>query len=800
MIGLQQAIATAAIALSAFSLITYLWLGLTVLLLGNRRARVTWVGGIGLLIAALFFLCHGALVGAGAVSGAGPADAWWRLSWIPAFAAPACWAAIGLHYVGLSGTWSAPRKLAVAGLAVLAAAAVLLAILNWGALNSYGDFIRLLAVVLTGREHATDPAELRVLASPSLSALAVAFVAYVGACACLPWAALVARRLRVPGLAPLPMLAAPHAATPPASGTEPGLLWDASSAWSQARPALVAASLCMIVAGAVVGVVGIITSFAAHAAGRPRGLAAVLPAGAPLPGHLPLALVLADLVVEGALAGLVLMLGWAVVSQGILVERRLPQRGFLGHWRGTVIVASIVAAVVGWLTLFEPESLPVLLVLLTGMATAYALFTWRSYAAHDAFLAQLRPFVASLGTSGSGWLATSPREVERAVEALFTSLCRDVLEASRGRLALSAGHLHRTFRYESPDAIQEPAAGAREWVLPVADERGVVARLALGPRLDGAGYTSADLEIARACGQRILDAVGEFTAVRTIAGLARKRGLEAELSAALPRRKLHDEVLPRLHLAMLRLEALRGRTGGAPASAPGTAGAAVAAVAGADTTSGGAVATEVAVDLAAALGEVVRELGGVHRELAALLRATPMAAPRRLAHGFSAALEATLEGELKGAFDTLTWEAPDPARAAADVLPTITADLLLGAAREALRNASRHGRGGDLHRPLAVRVSMEADGQWVTVRVADDGVGMEAGPAAGTDAEMLVTTDRAADRDSDAGGAQSGLLTHSALLALVGGSLAAQSGTQSGTLGGTTVTLRVPRAASDGER
>ena len=43
----------------------YLWLGLTVLLMGNRQSRVTWVGGIGLLLAALFFLCHGALVGAG---------------------------------------------------------------------------------------------------------------------------------------------------------------------------------------------------------------------------------------------------------------------------------------------------------------------------------------------------------------------------------------------------------------------------------------------------------------------------------------------------------------------------------------------------------------------------------------------------------------------------------------------------------------------------------------------------------------------------------------------------------------
>ena len=68
-LSLQTALAQLAIALSVFSLITYLWLGLTVLLIGNRSSMVTWTGGLGLLMAALFFLCHGALVGAGVPSG-----------------------------------------------------------------------------------------------------------------------------------------------------------------------------------------------------------------------------------------------------------------------------------------------------------------------------------------------------------------------------------------------------------------------------------------------------------------------------------------------------------------------------------------------------------------------------------------------------------------------------------------------------------------------------------------------------------------------------------------------------------
>ena len=78
---LQVAVAQAAIAISVFNLMIYLWLGLTVLLNGNRQSRVTWVGGIGLLAAALFFLCHGALVGAGVPGGPSPVDVWWRLAW-----------------------------------------------------------------------------------------------------------------------------------------------------------------------------------------------------------------------------------------------------------------------------------------------------------------------------------------------------------------------------------------------------------------------------------------------------------------------------------------------------------------------------------------------------------------------------------------------------------------------------------------------------------------------------------------------------------------------------------------------
>jgi hypothetical protein len=185
------------------------------------------------------------------------------------------------------------------------------------------------------------------------------------------------------------------------------------------------------------------------------------------------------------------------------------------------------------------------------------------------------------------------------------------------------------------------------------------------------------------------------------------------------------------------------------------------------------------------LGEVVRELGGVHRELAALLRTAPTANPRRLEHGFYRALRATLEGEFRGAFDAVTWDAPPPARAAADGLNDIVADVLLGATLEAIRNASRHARGGDLHRALSLRIALAVEERSVSVTIADDGVGPRTAGA------QPVSGGEGSAGDGLANSTRSGLLTHSALLTLIGGSLAVQPGS----VGGTTVALRVPRVA-----
>lgn len=794
----QDVLALAAIALSVFSLITYFWLGLTVLLLGNRGSAVTWVAGIGLLGAGAFFLCHGALVGAGVPSGPSATDLWWHMSWLPAFVAPALWAATGVHYAGLTGAWGKLRRPALLVVGLIGLLTAILALLSWPAIASYGDFIRLLNASISSQS--TLPSQ--ELAVPALPALGIGFVIYISTCACLPWASLVARRLR-PGAA-----TASGRAREPARTGDSALLWDAGDAWSRARPALLGASLLMMVAGVVVAVIGVLVLLAQHRASLGQ-VASALDLHVPptQPGHVPTLLVAADLCVQLVLAGVGLTVGWAVVRQGVLVERRLPQRGYLSHWRGMALLALVLATVVAAMAGVEPEALPDLLLLVALVSAAYALFTWQSYVAHDRLLAQLRPFISSLSLGHSGWLATDPSEVERNVEALFTSLCRDVLGAAHGRLFLTAGHLHNHFVYTAPPEMGVPGKrdDAREWALPVSDERGVVARLVLGPRVDGAGYTSADLEVARACGQRILDAVGEFVAAQAVASLARQRGLESELSAALPRRVLHDDILPRLHLSMLKLESLRHALS-AQMAAP-------------DTSAQPAINTSTSfptmppgqTTIPDGLLTVVRDLGRAHHDLAALMRSMPTANPRRLEHGLVAAVRSALDGQFRGSFDAIEWEASDEACAAANTLPTILADLLLGATLEAIRNAGRHARGGDLHRHLRLSVSLSADAANVTMQVADDGVGLQSpvtspvtpstpstsGAHPTGDVPSVSASASASESVPEsipvAPGTRTGLLTHGALMALVGGTLAVHSEPGQGT----TVTVRVPRAREE---
>jgi signal transduction histidine kinase len=270
------------------------------------------------------------------------------------------------------------------------------------------------------------------------------------------------------------------------------------------------------------------------------------------------------------------------------------------------------------------------------------------------------------------------------------------------------------------------------WVMPIYDDLGPIATLYLGPRQDGAVFSDEDMDLAHACGQRILDTLRDHEAMQAVAGLLRHRIVDVKLLGAQQRRVLHDEILPQMHLALLNLETVRRFVDGQSRQAT-------------------SVATRAAVN------EAIEQISDAHRRLAAMMRATTPSAPHRLERdGMMHAIHTMITHDFHQAFDEIEWDVPEEtAQCIDDVVPPALAELIFAAVQEALRNAARHARGADVHRRL--RLTLKASFHpHLEIIVADDGVGIISASSSTT-------------------GTSGGLLTHSALLAIAGGSLTVKS-------------------------
>jgi len=387
-------------------------------------------------------------------------------------------------------------------------------------------------------------------------------------------------------------------------------------------------------------------------------------------------------------------------------------------------------------------------------------------------------------------LNTDLYRTERGLEDLFVHLCHDVLAVQCARLAIVAGPVRRSFSYRWPAQAKEHLLNVipkmtlkREpddekgsvrsspshvrltvngqpmicWVLPIYDELGLVAMLYLGPREDGGAFTDEDMDLAHACGQRILDTLRDHEAMQAVASLLRRRIVDVKLVGAQQRRILHDDILPQMHLALLRLETLRKyvRLGEATTND-------------ACQELGESPAPEMILD------EAVGMISEAHRRLAAMMRATAPSAPHRLEHdGLMNAIHTMLAQDFQHAFDEVVWDVSEETASCIDeVTPPAIAEWIFAAVQEALRNAARHARGSDVHRRLCLTLKAvcRREEPSLEVLVVDDGVGLLSASSATT-------------------GTGGGLLTHSALLAIAGGSLTVKSEPHQG------VTVRIQLSA-----
>lgn len=677
------------LSVSLFNTIVLAWLGLTVWFAADRDrlARVenrrwgVWIISAGSLIGALFFTSHTVLLGFSLDGDLANAGIWIQAAAVPVVAIPFLWYAVVLWYAGFGEPDSTAlrRRHGLWFRAALLTGVVLAA---WtflpGALPAYAEILML---------------SLGAYLQPDRGGVLVPGVlVYILACSALSLDA-----LGNPGKTTRLMGAQARRRARP---------WLAATA-----ALLVAASLGVLLAAAVS--TGAVLERTHVAAASPRALLGWF-----------------DLTLSMLIAAGVVALGQAVVAYEVFTGRSLPRRGFRQQWRRVLILAGGYGLVVGGA--LAAGARPVVTLLLTTliMTVFFALLSSRSFRERELTIAQLRPFV-STGGVGDRFI-TDEEEGERQAEEAFHALCETVLEAQAAYL-LPAGSLAQIVPqdlrspphlppypqpapvdlFAGPDDLVRPVDDGQKpaWAVSLWGERGLTGVLVLEEKRGGGLYTLEEIEIARTFCERLLGLRANAALTRRLLGLQRERLAESQVLDRQARRILHDDILPKVHTAVLAL----GQGG----------------------------------------EEARRQLTEVHREISDLLRgAAPVRRPDLTEKGVTAALEEVVARELAGSFDEVNWDVAPETGPAFARLSALQREVVYYAARESLRNAAQHGREAPGERlSVWIRAGV-AEGRLV-LSVRDDGRGIaEEGPSSGSG---------------------QGLALHRTLLEILGGELVVES-------------------------
>jgi signal transduction histidine kinase len=472
-----------------------------------------------------------------------------------------------------------------------------------------------------------------------------------------------------------------------------------------------------------------------------------------------------DLLLTTLLAITIILAGKAMVSYEIFTGKTLPRRGFLRQWRGVVTVAAVASLQIAWFISTDTKLSYALLITVIFTTAIFSLLSWRFFREREEMMHQLRPFAASqhlyervlaAPRADAGFsVAEGVKSLSGRDEALatFSALC-EVLETRAARL-LPLGALAplvgaplcfpdeevapvfpeewtaREFSQRETAIPISPNEGSPEenlssgasWAIPLWSQRGCIGVLLLASKKRGSLFTEEEISLAQAGSERLLDALAGAALASRLMELQRRRLSEAQLadgqSTLRLRRVLHDEILPRLHAAMLMMNGDE-----------------------------------------AARDDAQNQLADAHREISGLLRAMPSALPSSLAqHGLFNALRQAVTEEFADKFDNIVWQISPEAETKAAALSPIVAETIFHAAREAVRNAARYARDENKSTPLEVRIIATAK-NGLEVVVEDNGIGVSG--------EYSV-------------GSGQGLALHSTMMAVAGGALAVESTPTHGT-------------------
>jgi signal transduction histidine kinase len=724
----------ATLAVSLFNALLLLWLGLTVFLNAEGREWGIWLSSIGLLLGAVFFISHSAILVRGINEISSGLNFWWQIGWISVVALPFMWYLAVLWY---SGYWDNQNNSAPSPSKLNQRQR------KWFVLVSLFGLILIGLLVFTDLVPSLyDLVNGRLVIGPAIAGI-LALILWYMFCIGLSIDAL--------------------------NHPEKSKRLMGELARSRARRWLMATSVlllgvCLLVGGVMIWIVwaGIFQT------------------------QLLITFGWFDLGIAVLIGISILLLGQAVVSYEVFTGKTLPRRGLAQYWRWAAALAAGFSLLISGSLVLGLHPIYTLLLSAVVMITFYALLGWRSYAERERLIKSLRPFASSQKMVDSLLIndPTSDRLFQEGeLEAPFHALCENLLESERaglfpyGQLSLLtgkpffsppgsefyakdlAGIAVRLQDGHAEGLSLEPGeANGAIFAVPLWRDGGLSGMILLGQKQGGRPYTQEEIEIAQATGERLIDARLTTEILRRLIALQRQHLVANQVIDQRARRKIHDEILPQVHTAILDLAA--GDDGQSENR------------------------------------KTLGLLDGIHKQLANLLQSMPSATSADIEHaGLIGALRHTVEIEMNGAFNEVDWQIDQQAEALVKELPPFVSEVIYSAAREGLRNAARHGRGANDQNRLSLWIDIAVlDEGWLSITLKDNGVGFdnkispgeyiqefafERGNAGEPASQQFNAVNSAASMQSEnhakLPSSGQGLALYSTLMAVIGGSLSVNS-------------------------